>query len=59
MAAFERAQDKLRDEGISDVAASTDPLEKAKETVSEHSLTLPVGYGLLLKETVTTLGAFY
>lgn len=41
------------------VAASTDPLEKAKETVSEHSLTLPVGYGLPLKETAATLGAFY
>ena len=59
MAAFERALDKLRDEGISVVAASTDPLEKAKETVSEHSLTLPVGYGLPLKETAATFGAFY
>ena len=59
MAAFERAQDKLRDESISVVAASTDPLEKAKETVSEHSLTLPVGYGLSLKETAATFGAFY
>ena len=59
MAAFERAQDKLREEGISVVAASTDPLEKAKEMVSEHSLTLPVGYGLPVKETAATLGAFY
>ena len=59
MAAFERAQDKLRDEGISVVAASTDPLEKAKETVSENSLTLPVGYGLPLTETAGTFGAFY
>jgi len=59
LAAFERAQDKLREEGISVVAASTDPLEKAKETVTEHSLTLPVGYGLQLKETAAALGAFY
>ena len=59
MAAFERAQDKLRDEGISVVAASTDPLEKAKETASEQSLTLPIGYGLPLKETAATFGAFY
>ena len=58
MAAFDRAQDKLREEGISVVAASTDPLEKAKETVSEHSLTLPVGYGLPVKETSAMLGAF-
>ncbi len=59
MAAFERAQDKLREEGISIVAASTDPLEKARETVSEHSLTLPVGYGLPLQDTAATFGAFY
>lgn len=41
------------------MAASTDPLEKAKETVAEFSLTFPVGYGLPLKETAATLGAFY
>ena len=59
MAAFARAQDKLREEGISVVAAATDPVEKAKETVSDLSLTLPVGYGLPLKETAATFGAFY
>jgi len=41
------------------VVASTDPIEKAKETVSEHSLTLPVGYGLPVKETAATFGAFH
>lgn len=41
------------------VAASTDPLEKAAETVKEHSLTFPVGYGLPLKETAARFGAFY
>ena len=41
------------------MAGSTDPLDKAKETVSEHGLTFPVGYGLPLKETAATLGAFY
>ncbi len=59
MAAFERAQPKLAEEGITVVAASTDPVEKAKETVSEHSLTFPVGYGLPMKETAAALGAFY
>lgn len=59
MAAFERAQPKLAEEGITVVAASTDPLEKAKETVSEHSLTFPIGYGLPMKETAAALGAFY
>lgn len=59
MAAFERAQPKLAEEGIIVVAASTDPADKARETVSEHSLTFPVGYGLPLKETAAALGAFY
>ena len=59
MAAFERAQPKLAEEGITVVAASTDPADKARETVSEHSLTFPVGYGLPLKETAAALGAFY
>jgi peroxiredoxin len=59
LAAFERALAKLRDDGIRVVAASTDPLEKAQETVREHSLTFPIGYGLPMKETAATLGAFY
>ena len=59
MAAFERAQVKLREEDISVVAASTDPVEKATETVSEQSLTFPVGYGLPLRDTAATFGAFY
>ena len=59
MAAFERARDRLREEGIFVAAASTDPKEKAAETVAEHSLSFPVGYGLPLKETAGLLGAFY
>jgi hypothetical protein len=41
------------------VAASTDPLDQARETVAEQSLTFPVGYGLPLKETAAAFGAFY
>ncbi len=41
------------------VAASTDPLDKAQETVKEHSLTFPVGYGLPLRESAEALGSFY
>ena len=59
MAAFERAQDKFRGEGISVVAASTDPLEKASETQRAHSLTLPLGYGVPLRATAAAFGAFY
>ena len=41
------------------LAASTDPLEKARETVADQGLPFPVGYGLPLEETARTLGAFY
>jgi hypothetical protein len=59
LAAFDRAQDKLEAEGIHTIAASTDPQDKAVETVAELGLGLPVGYGLPLKETAAALGAFY
>ena len=59
LAAFQRALDTLTDEGLRVVAASTDPLEKAEETVRSRNLTFPVGYGLDLEKTAATLGAFY
>ena len=59
LAAFQRALDKLTDEGVRVVAASTDPDDKAAETVRSQNLTFPVGYGLDLKQTAATLGAFY
>ncbi|MBI3827327.1 MAG: redoxin domain-containing protein [Candidatus Rokubacteria bacterium] len=59
LAAFEKAQDRLREEGITLVAASVDPLERARETVEKQSLTYPVGFGLPVKETAATFGAFY
>jgi peroxiredoxin len=59
LAAFEKARPRLDEEGISVVAGSTDPREKATETVQEHSLGFPVAFGLPLKETAATLGAFY
>lgn len=59
MAAFEKAKARLDEEGIAVVAASTDPREKAAETVKEHGLTFPVGYGLPLEATAATLGSFY
>jgi peroxiredoxin len=59
LAAYEKARERLEAEGIRVVAASTDPLAKARETVQELGLTFPVGYGLPLRETAATLGAFY
>ena len=59
MAAFDRAQDKLQADGIRAIAASTDPHEKAAGTVAELGLSMPVGYGLPVKETAAALGAFF
>jgi peroxiredoxin len=59
LAAFEKAQEKLREEGITVLAGSVDPLEKARETVAELDLSFPIGHGLPLTETAATLGAFY
>ena len=59
MAAFEKAQEKLEAEGITVVAGSVDPVEKARGTVAEFDLTFPVGCGLAVKDTARTFGAFY
>jgi peroxiredoxin len=59
LAAFQRAQDKFREERIAVVAASTDPRDKAAETVEKLSLNFPVGYGLPVAKTAKHLGAFY
>jgi peroxiredoxin len=59
LAAFDRAQDKLQAEGIRVIAASTDPQDKAAETVAELGLGMPIGYGLPLKDTAAALGTFY
>ena len=59
MAAFAKARDTLREEGIEVVAASIDPLDKATETVTEMGAGYPVGYGLPVRETAAALGAFY
>ncbi len=59
LAAYQRALDTLTGEGIRVVAASTDPADKAGDTVRGQSLTFPLGYGLDPKETAATLGAFY
>ena len=59
MAAFQKALDKLREDGVSVVAASTDPLDKAEGTVKELALSYPLGWGLPLRDTAAALGAFY
>src|SRR6266508_697513 len=50
---------RREDHSRSGVTRSQDPLEKATETMKEHSLGFPVGYALPLRETASTLGAFF
>jgi peroxiredoxin len=59
LAAFGKALSRFQEEGVAVVAASTDPLDKARETVQEQALTFPVGCDLPLRETAATLGCFY
>lgn len=42
---------------VSVVAFSTDPLEKAQETVTKLRLTFPVGYGLAVPGDADRIGA--
>ncbi len=59
MGAFARALDKLKGEGISVVAASSDTLENSEKIVSEWELNFPVGYGLDPANISAKLGAFH
>lgn len=59
MSAFARASDKLTEEGISVVAASTDTLENSQKIAGEWELNFPLGHGLDPVDTSGALGVFY
>jgi peroxiredoxin len=56
LAAFEKAKQDLAAVGVKVVAASVDPLDKAKEVAAE--LSFPVAYGLT-RETADRIGAWW
>lgn len=56
MAAFAKQHDELRAAGASVVAASVDPLDKAKEVAAE--LPFPVAYGVT-REQADRIGAWW
>ena len=41
------------------IAASVDPMEKAKETAEKLNITYPLAYGLNGEKVSQTLGAYY
>lgn len=57
MAGYQAKLDELRGEGISVTALSTDPLDKARETVEADGLRYPVGWGLKVPEDADRIGA--
>jgi len=56
---FKKNFSEFQKRNIQVIAASVDPLEKARETVSKHKLSFIVGYGLNAKEVSAKTGAFY
>ena len=59
MASFESAQPELKAEGIFTIAASTDPVEKAAETVGGLGLSFPVGHTMALFDLAERFGCYY
>lgn len=59
MAAWDAQIDALRDASVAVVAVSTDPADKAAETVARLGLRFPVGFGLPREETAARLGIFH
>src|SRR5277367_6799881 len=56
---FQSGLEKLTAEGIGVLAASVDSLDKAKEIQKSTGATFPIAYGLPVKETAETIGAFF
>ena len=59
MADFEEKLSQFTEKGVQVVAASSETLEKAMETVDKLQLSYPVGYGLVPEEFASPYGAYY
>jgi alkyl hydroperoxide reductase subunit AhpC len=59
LADFQGLVPEFKSEQIEIVAASVDPIEKAKETVEKVGITFPVDYGLIAEEVSRITGAYY
>ena len=58
LSAFERASQKLADNGIRVAALSVDDKETTAALVAKHKLTFPVGYGANAEAVADLTGAF-
>jgi peroxiredoxin len=59
LADLQSAIKEFEAEEIALIAASVDPIEKAKETAEKVKLTFPVGYGLDPEKVSGITGAYY
>ena len=59
MADFQELHQEFKSEQIEVIAASVDPIDKARETVDKIGITYPVGYGLIAEEISRVTGAYY
>jgi peroxiredoxin len=59
LAEFQSAINEFEAEEIALIAASVDPMEKAKETAEKVKITFPVGYGLDPEKVSRITGAYY
>jgi len=57
LAGYQAKLDELRGDGIAVASLSTDPLDKARETVEANGLRYPVGWGLKVPEDADRVGA--
>ena len=59
MADFEEKISRFTEQGVRVVAASSETLEEAQETVAKAKPSYPVGFGLVPEEFAGRFGAYY
>jgi peroxiredoxin len=59
LAGYRDQYEELRNERVSVLALSVDPIEKAKETVEQDDLPYPVAWGLSVPEAAERIGGWW
>jgi alkyl hydroperoxide reductase subunit AhpC len=59
LADFQGSHQEFESEQIKVIAASVDPMEKARETIEKIGVTYSVGYGMIAEEIARVTGAYY
>jgi alkyl hydroperoxide reductase subunit AhpC len=59
LADFQGLDQEFKSEQIKVIAASVDPIDKAREMVNKIGITYSVGYGMIAEEISRITGAYY